>query len=84
MYEIKSWYLFGIESQQETPYEGLHHSTGSQELHAITIHTCIGYFLRYVAYFYRFYVLYAMYPPPLCLAGAFRLGHPLRNRIFPQ
>ena len=32
--------------------------------------TCGGYFLRYVAYFYRFYVLYAMYHPLLCLAEA--------------
>jgi len=33
-------------------------------------HACAGYFLRYVAYFYRFYVLYAMYHPLLCLAEA--------------
>jgi hypothetical protein len=37
---------------------------------------CTGYFLRYVAYFYRFYVLYAMYHPLLCLAEASRLGYP--------
>jgi hypothetical protein len=43
--------------------------------------TCIGYFLRYVAYFYRFYVLYAMYHPLLCLAEALRLGHPFEKLI---
>ncbi len=32
------------------------------------------YFLRYVAYFYRLYVFYAMYHPLLCLAEASRLG----------
>jgi hypothetical protein len=87
IYESKSWYLFGIKHQHETPetpFEELHHSTVSQAIHAFTIHTCIGYFLRYVVYFYRFYVLFAMYHPLLCLAKAFRLGHPLRNRIFPQ
>ena len=40
IYESKSWYLFGIEHQHETPetpYEELHHSTDSQALHAFTI-----------------------------------------------
>src|SRR5207248_11462585 len=36
---------------------------------------CAGYFLRYVAYFYRFYVFYTKYHPLLCLAEASRLGH---------
>src|SRR6266699_766381 len=40
---------------------------------------CAGYFLRYVAYFYRFYVFYTKYHPLLCLAEASRLGHPFRN-----
>ena len=40
---------------------------------------CTGYFLRYVAYFYRFYVLYAMYHPLLCLAEAPCLGHQFRK-----
>jgi hypothetical protein len=31
-------------------------------------------FLRYAAYFYRFYVLYAVYHHLLCLAEALRLG----------
>ena len=47
--EIKSWYVFGIEPQEETPetpYEGLHLSIGCQALHTITIHTCIGYVRR--------------------------------------
>ena len=39
---------------------------------------CPGYFLRYVAYFYRFYVLYAMYHVLLCLAEASRLGYPFQ------
>ena len=38
--------------------------------------TCAGYLLRYVAYFYRFYVLYAMYHPLLCLAEASYLEYP--------
>ena len=42
--------------------------------------TCTDYFLRYVAYFYRFYVLYAKYHPLLCLAEAFRLGHPFLHQ----
>jgi hypothetical protein len=33
-------------------------------------------FLRYGAYFYRFYVLYATYRSLLCLTEASRLGHP--------
>ena len=40
---------------------------------------CAGYFLRYVAYFYRFYVLYAMYHPLLCLCEASCLGHLFRK-----
>jgi hypothetical protein len=40
--------------------------------------SCTGYFFRYVAYFYRFYVLYAMYHPLLCLAEASRLGYPFQ------
>jgi hypothetical protein len=44
---------------------------------------CAGYFLRYAAYFYRFYILYATYHPLLCLAEASRLGHPfLENDGF--
>jgi hypothetical protein len=31
---------------------------------------CAGYFLRYAAYFYRFYILYATYHPLLCLCKA--------------
>ena len=46
IYESKSWYLFGIEHQHETPFEELHHSTASQALHAFTIHICIGYVRR--------------------------------------
>src|SRR5207237_968604 len=37
---------------------------------------CTGYFLRDVAYFFRFYVFYTKYHPLLCLAEASRLGHP--------
>jgi hypothetical protein len=40
---------------------------------------CGGYFLRYAAYFYRFYILYATYHPLLCLAEASCLGHPFAN-----
>ena len=54
---------------------------GPRERHLVSR---LSYFLRYVAYFYRFYVLYAMYHSLLCLAEAPCLGHPLRNRIFPQ
>ena len=45
----------------------------------VSLSACAGYFLRYVAYFYRFYVLYAMYHPLLCLAEASRLGHLFRK-----
>ncbi len=41
-----------------------------------------GYFLRDVAYFYRFYIFYVKYHPLLCLAEASRLGHPLRNSLY--
>ncbi len=43
--------------------------------------TCAGSFLRYVAYSYCFYVLYAMYHLLLCFAEAFRLGHPFTTSI---
>jgi hypothetical protein len=41
---------------------------------------CAGYFLRYIAYFYRFYVLYAMYHPLLCCAEASCLGYPFKKQ----
>src|SRR5437660_11334607 len=41
--------------------------------------TSAGYLLRYVAYFYRFYVFYTKYHPLLCLAEASRLGYPFEN-----
>ncbi len=40
-----------------------------------------GYFLRDVAYFYRFYIFYAMDHPLLCLAEASRLGHPFAKLV---
>jgi hypothetical protein len=51
-------------------------------MHVIHTLSCAGYFLRDVAYFYRFYILYATYHPLLCLAEASRLGHALRTRNF--
>jgi CheY-like chemotaxis protein len=43
--EIGSFILEVI--RQETPYKGLHHTTGSQALHAITIHTPHLFILDY-------------------------------------
>ena len=40
------------------------------------------YFLRSVAYFYRFYVLYATYHLLLCFAEAYRLGHLFAKLTF--
>ncbi len=59
-----------------------HHPVERKEGMPPSIIPCGGYFLRYDAYFYRFYVLYAMYHPLLCLAEAFRLGHPFGKQAY--